>query len=233
MAIRPFRIVGRSDYRPYMTFGILVLNILFFVWEIFVTSSQGQPIEQLYDHYALVTCTIGQIPVSEIFIDGFRSLFLHMTFLELLTNMTFLWVFASPVEQFLGHRRFLAFYIAVGFGGHLASIAFSGGECAALIGSSGAIAGVLGAFLLLYPARRIEATIPMLDKGFDMPAAVYVFIYLSAAFLMDEGGPLSGTLAPFWDEIGGFISGFVILFVVTMFKSAPKVNPFPTLDDED
>lgn len=233
MAIRPFRIVGRSNYRPYMTFAILVLNILFFAWEIIVTASQGQPIEQLYDHYALVTCSIGQVSVFEIFIDGFRSLFLHLTFLELITNMLFLWVFGPAVEQFLGHRRFLAFYLAVGFGGHFASILFSGGECSALAGASGAIAGVLGGFLLLYPWRRIEAFIPMMGRGFNVPAFFYIFIYIGAAFLMEEGGPLSGTIAPFWDEIGGFLSGFVILFVVTMFKAAPKVYPFPTLDDEE
>ena len=232
MALRPFRIVGRSNYRPYMTFAILVLNLLFFTWEILVTASHGQPIDQLYDHYALVTCHVGQVPLAETLIDGFRSIFMHLTFLELVTNMLFLWVFGPAVEQFLGHRRFMAFYVAVGFGGHLASVIFSGGECSALAGSSGAVAGVLGAFLLLYPARRIEAFIPMLGRGFNIPAFLYIFIFMGAAFLMDEGGPLSGTLAPFWDEIGGFISGFLILFVITMFKAAPKANPFPSLGDD-
>lgn len=232
MAIRPFRIVGRSQFRPYATFGILILSLLFFIWEIIITATNGLPIEQLYDHYTLVTCHVGHVPLTEIIIDGVRSLFLHLTFLELVTNMLFLWVFGPAVEQFLGHRRYIAFYLAVGFGGHLASILFSGGNCAALAGSSGSVAGILAAFLFLYPLRRVEAFVPMLGRGFSIPAFLYILIFIGAAFLMDDGGPLSGNLAPFWDEIGGFVSGFVIFFVVTMFKAAPKANPFPTLDDD-
>lgn len=231
MALRPFRVVGKNDYRPYATFGILVVSILFLIWEISITVQAGQSIEQIYDSYALVTCQIGQVPLPELAIDGLRSLFMHSSFVEFLTNMLFLWVFAPSVEQFLGRRNFLAFYIIAGFGGHIASIVFSGGDCLTLVGSSGSIAGVLGAFLILYPLRRIEAFVPLLGRGFNLPAFFYIIMYMGAAFFMDEGGPLSGTLAPFWDEIGGFVSGLLILFVVTLFKAAPRGNPFAHLDD--
>jgi hypothetical protein len=90
----------------------------------------------------------------------------------------------------------------------------------------------MAAFIFLYPAKRIDTTVPVLMfRTFSLPAVVFGFIYLGLQFLSDGGGPLSGQFLPIWDEIGGFIVGFVFIFVVTLFKTAPKADPFEYLDD--
>lgn len=230
--MRPYRIYRRSQYRAYAAFALLVISLLFFVWEIYITSSAGQPIEEIYDHYTLVTCHIGQMPVGELVVDGIRSLFIHLGFLQFATNMLFLWVFAPSVEEFLGHKRFLLFFILAGFGGHLASILFSGGNCLTLVGPNGALAGVLAAFLFLYPARRVDVVFPPMDRVFNVPAVIAILFYFAAVIFMSEGGPLSGQVAPFWDELGGFVTGGLMIFAFTLFKPAPKADPLEYLDED-
>lgn len=226
----PHRITGRSNFRAYATFGLLVMTIVFFVWEILLSVHHRQPIDNYLDAYALVTCRVGQESLAETVIDGLRSLFLHQTFTQFLTNMVFLWVFGSSVEKFFGHRRFLIFFIVAGFGGHVLSILFNRETCLTLIGPAGAIAGVLGAFLWLYPARRIETFVPFLARKFDLPAIFFVGLYFALSVFILEEGPLSGNIKPFWDEAGGFMTGLAIIFIGTMLKPAPGGDPFEYLD---
>lgn len=226
----PYRVVGKNDFRAYGSFALLVLTLAFFIWEIGYAAQQGQPMENYFQNFALVPCQVGQQAFGETVVDGIRSLFLHSSFTQFLMNMVFLWIFAPVVEAFLGHRRFLLFFFIVGFGGHVASILFNRGDCSPLIGTSGAIAGVMGAFLFLYPAKRIETFIPVMTRKFDFPAIFFVAAYLAMQALIAEGGPLSGTIAPYWDEMGGFVTGFGLMFLITLFKPAPKGDPFEHLD---
>ncbi|MGB1286078.1 MAG: rhomboid family intramembrane serine protease [Aggregatilineales bacterium] len=223
----PYRVTGGAKERPYITFMIMMIMIGFFLWEMSLTIQSGQPIEDLINGYTLVTCEVGQVAFGETMLDGVRSLFLHESFFLFMTNILFMWVFAPLIEEFLGGKRFLFAFLLAGFGGHLLSILFNSGECMSLIGPSGAISGMLGMFLVLYPYKRIVTGVPLLySRSFELPAFVYVIVYFLMSIFAGEGGPLSGTVAPFWDEVGGFIVGLAIIFVATMFKAAPKVELF-------
>lgn len=221
----PQTVVGRSSYRAYATFGLLVTSVLFFLWEMFLTSSAGQPIEKLAPLYTFVTCDVGRASPFELLVDGVRGVFMHLSFSALLLNMVYLWLFAPRVEEFLTPRRFLQFFFLGAVGGYLASWIALRGHCAAVVGPNAAIAAVMGGFLFLYPAQRIDTYVALLSRKITLPSFAFLLLYFASQFFMSEGGPLSGVTLPIWDEIGGFLTGFIGMFVITLFKPAPSVDP--------
>lgn len=229
----PFRLVGKHDFRAYTTFLLTVLMLAVFFWEVALTLSGGLPIEHYLNDYAFVPCEIGQQPLVDTLIDGTRALFMTTSFMTMLINLMFLWIFAPLVEQFLGWRRFLSLFVLAGLGGYFLSALLSGGNCEPLVGPSSAIAGIIGVFVFLYPTKRIETMInPLYQRRFDFPAFFFAFAYIALQFLIDGEGPLSGNFLPVWDEIGGFLVGFGFIFVVTtFFKPAPEPDPFEHLDE--
>jgi membrane associated rhomboid family serine protease len=234
----PIRLVGKNNFRAYTTFFILIAYMLVFAWEVFITTSGGQPIQNYLPQYALTSCEIGVAPVEELVIDSVRGLFMTDSFVIMLINMLFLWIFGPLVEEFLGTRRYLMLFVLAGVAGFAGKLLLSGimnsADCTPLYGPNGAISGVIAAFVFLYPQKRVETALrPLLDRRFDLPAFFFAIIYLTIQFFVEEGGPLSGNFAPVWDEIIGFATGFVIIFAITMFKPAPKVDPLEFLDREE
>jgi len=228
----PLRVVGRSKYRPYATFFITIVILATFLWEVVLTSRGGHPIEHYLPVFAFNTCEIGHAPITELLVDGVRGLFMTTTLSLMLVNALFLWIFSPLVEEFLGSKRFLTFFLLTGLGGYLFSALLTRTGCEILVGPNSAIAGAIGAFVFLYPAKRIETAVrPFLDRKMEFPAAFFAVIYVLFQFIADGDGPLSGKFLPIWDEIGGFIIGFIFVFVLTLFKAAPKADPFEYLDD--
>jgi membrane associated rhomboid family serine protease len=230
----PLRVVGKTNYRPYMTFFITVGMVAVFLWEVLLTSSGGMPIDHYLADYAFNTCEIGQAPVSELVTDGVRGLFMNVDLTMFLINMLFLWIFSPLVEQYFGRRNFLIYYLTTGLAGYFfAALMMSvmGQECGAVVEPNAAISGVIAGFVFLHPGKRIETALrPFLDRKFDFPAAIFAVIYLLLQFAADGGGPLSGEFLPVWDEVGGFTAGFLIIFVYSMFNPPPKVDPLEHLD---
>jgi membrane associated rhomboid family serine protease len=228
----PLRVVGRTKYRPYVTFFLTIAILAVFFWEVALTSGGGQPIENYLPTYAFNTCEIGYVPVTELAVDGVRSLFMTTDLARMLINFLFLWIFSPLVEEFLGRKRFLTFFIIAGLGGYLFSALLSRGMCDVIVGPNSAIAGTIAAFVFLHPGKRIETAVrPFLDRKMEFPAVFFAVIYIILQFIVDGGGPLSGEFLPIWDEIGGFIIGFIFIFVVTLFKAAPKADAFEYMDD--
>lgn len=229
----PLRVVGRTNYRPYVTFFITLGLLAVFVWEVILTSQGGQPIENYLPNYAFNTCEIGHVPVTELATDGLRSLFMSTDLGVMLINILFLWIFSPLVEEFLGRKRFLAFFVLTGLGGYLISALLSQAPCDVIVGPNSAIAGSIAGFVFLYPGKRIETAVrPFLDRKMEFPAVFFAIVYLVLQFMVDGDGPLSGKFLPVWDEIGGFIIGFIFMFIMTMlFKAAPEADAFEYLDD--
>jgi len=228
----PLRVVGRSKYRPYVTFFLTVAIIATFLWEIVLTSQGGQPIENYLPTYAFNTCEIGYVPITELVTDGVRAIFMTTDLARMLINMLFLWIFSPLVEEYLGSRRFLMYFILTGLGGFILSALLNRADCNVLVGPNSAIAGSIAGFVFLYPGKRIETAVrPFLDRKMEFPAVFFAVVYLMLQFVVDGGGPLSGQFLPIWDEIGGFIVGFIFIFVATLFKAAPKADAFEYLDD--
>ncbi|MEL6403633.1 MAG: rhomboid family intramembrane serine protease [Chloroflexota bacterium] len=228
----PVRLVGKHDYRAYMTFFILVVYMCFFGWEVVLTSTSGAPIETFLPEYAFVPSEIGQVPFTELIVDSVRGLFMTDSFFLLVVNMMYLWIFGPLVEKFLGFRNYFILFLLAGIGGFLLS-AIAMTNDTPLYGPSSAISGVIAAFMVLYPTKRVEIVFsPLLFRRFDIPAFFFGFIYLGFQLFLEGEGPLSGNFAPIWDEFGGFLVGFIFIFIATMFKAAPKTDPLEHLDKD-
>src|SRR3990170_160675 len=112
----PIRVMGRSKFRPYATFYLIVFNLLFFIVELVMISQSGM---RVFKEWSFNPCLIGSVPITEVALDNLRSMFMHGSWTHLAGNMMFLWVFGQRVEEYLGSLRFALFFIVAGTGAHL------------------------------------------------------------------------------------------------------------------
>ncbi len=145
-------------------------------------------------------------------------MFLHAGWLHYLLNMWMLWIFGDNVEDVMGTVRFILFYLLCGLGAILAHLLFNLGSTVPVVGASGAIAGVMGAYLLLYPHARVVAFVPILflPYFFEIPAVIFLGIWfliqiVSGLFSLVFHG-IGGNIA-WWAHIGGFIMGMALVRV--------------------
>lgn len=142
------------------------------------------------------------------------SLFLHGGWLHLLGNMLYLWVFGDDVEERLGRLRFLAFYLLCGWLAALTQVAAEPASRLPVIGASGAIAGVLGAYLALFPRARVTLLLP-LGLLAQVRAVLFLPLWLALQLLSAwVGGPAAGGGVAWWAHVGGFAAGLVLAFVL-------------------
>ncbi len=212
--------------KAYITYGLIVVNALVFLWEI------AQPTSALnaaFFKYAAVMCQVAQNPIAgESFLGIFRSMFFHGSWTHLVGNMTFLWIFGRNVEDYFGHRKFLLLYVIWGFIAAFAETLVNSGLCVPMIGASGAIAGVLGSYLILYPGTRVRVLViffRFFPRFYDVPALVvlgfWFVIQLFNGIASLDPNVLGGGVA-FFAHIGGFVGGLVFAFIYLMFSKPPE-----------
>ena len=205
----PISDVIPSRTRPVVTIGLIVLNTAAYLYQLQLDATAVQRLVFGY----------GVIPASFTFADAITSLFLHADVVHIGGNMVFLWIFGDNVEDRLGHVRYLAFYLLCGIAGALAETFAEPASFVPMIGASGAVAGVMGAYFLLYPHSRV-LTVVFLIFFLDIIEIPAVFL-LGVWFLLQLA---HGALAPdgpgggiaFWAHAGGFITGAVVGVVVRM-----------------
>lgn len=230
----PLRIQAQTQRRPYFTFTLVAINALVFGWEL-ILMSQNQ-LGFAFADLAFNPCHVGTQPLFETVLDATRSMFLHGGWAHLTGNMLFLWIFGGKVEEYFGRKWFLIFYFTAGYGAHLAHMVVSP-ICVPSIGASGAISGVMAAFLLLYPGIKVKTVVVFFRfffQTFDIPALYmlgYWFIMQLFYGILSLGQTLAFGGVAFWAHIGGFALGLIFTFVFLMFKPAPRVDPFAYLDD--
>ena len=156
------------------------------------------------------------------------AMFLHGGWLHILGNMLYLYIFGDNVEDMLGRGRFLAFYLACGVVSFLVQIAFASHSMVPNVGASGAIAGVLGAYFILFPRARVLTLIPLLlfFPLVEIPAFFFLGIwfliqFLSGAAALGQSSALSGGVA-WWAHIGGFLAGIVLLKILLPANAARR-----------
>jgi membrane associated rhomboid family serine protease len=188
-----------------VTLCLIALNTAIFLYELSL-SSRGLKI--LFLRY-------GVVPDQYQLIDLFTSMFLHGGWLHLIGNMWFLWIFGNNVEDSMGHVRFLAFYLLCGIAAAAAQVAVDPRSVVPMVGASGAISGVMGAYIVLYPQVRVHMfTWFILPFRFVIPA----WLMLGYWFLLQVLGGLpaleaeSGGVA-FWAHAGGFVSGMLLVWL--------------------
>ncbi|MCS5639907.1 MAG: rhomboid family intramembrane serine protease [Candidatus Marinimicrobia bacterium] len=189
---------------PYVTYGIIGLNILIFLFQV----GLGQANQNLIRHFGL-------IPAHWSIISLFTSMFLHGGFTHLLGNMWFLWIFGDNVESALGHVRYLIFYFLCGIGAAVAQTTINLDSMIPMVGASGAISGVLAAYMLQYPKARIHVFMFLFIffTTFRVPAFVVIGFWFLEQLTNGMGSiglDISGGVAWF-AHIGGFIAGAGLL----------------------
>jgi membrane associated rhomboid family serine protease len=211
----PIRDQIPTRHVPVVTYVLIAANILVFVLQWLAGSNQ----ETLVYQFALIPAQVTSGLDARDILDIFTSMFMHGGLLHLGGNMLYLWIFGDNVEDAMGSGKYLVFYLTGGLVASLAHILTNPNSQLPTVGASGAIAAVLGAYLVLYPQSRVMTIIPL---GFIMrmtlvPAAIVLgfwFVMQLFSGVLSLGGPDVGGTA-FWAHIGGFIMGVVIglLFV--------------------
>jgi len=199
--------------RPAVVTGTLVLlNLLAFYYELQLGTALPRFIK-VYGLRPAEFTTSWQFFDPGVWLPVLSSMFLHGGWLHLVGNMLFLWVFGRNVEDKIGHGRFLILYLLAGLAAALAQVWAMPFSRAPLIGASGAIAGVLGAYLFLFPRSRVLTLVPIFFIPFfwELPAILLLLIWFIGQFSaglasLDTGQALYGGVA-YWAHIGGFITG--------------------------
>ncbi|MCB9451203.1 MAG: rhomboid family intramembrane serine protease [Anaerolineaceae bacterium] len=224
----PVKALLRVQRPAYITYGLILVNILVFLWELTIPSNQlGLAFRQL----AVVPCELGSNLLSpETGLDLLRSMFLHASWSHLIGNMAYLWIFGRHVEDYLGGRKFLGLYVLFGVIAAFSESLVNSTLCVPLVGASGAISGVLGSYLVLYPGSRVRVVIiffRVLPRSFNAPALLVLGFWFLLNLLNGiatlSPDAISGGVA-FFAHIGGFVAGIIVLFVYTMFSKPPETE---------
>ena len=191
---------------PLVTYALIALNVLFF----FVEMSGG---DAFIDKWAFVPSRFLANPAGD-FLTLFTSMFMHAGWLHLGGNMLYLWIFGDNVEDRFGHGQFTIFYLLCGLAATFAQLMFSLGSNVPNLGASGAIAGVLGAYILMFPQGSVRVL--QGQRVIPMPALIvigfwFVLQLFSGIGSITAAGDTGGVA--YMAHIGGFIAGFVLTFL--------------------
>jgi len=211
---------------PFVTIGLIVLNVLVFLYQASIGMGSERAAEAFILEFGAVPCRVtgacavpGDFPSPIATI--FTAMFMHGGLFHVAGNMLYLWIFGDNVEDTLGHGRFLLFYLLSGVAAALAQIAVHPDSRIPMVGASGAVSGVLGAYLLLFPYARV---LVLLILGFFVrivrwPAIIVLGFWIVVQFFnglitvsVAAGGAAGGTA--WFAHIGGFLAGIVLLFLM-------------------
>ena len=209
----PLRDINPTRSAPVVTYALIAINVAVFLYQAALDPVAGQ---QLVMRFGMVPHDLTEAAHLPSVTTPFTSMFLHGGWLHLIFNMWFLHIFGDNVEDALGRFRFVFFYVTTGLAAALAQTLADPSSTVPMVGASGAISGVLGAYIRMYPGARIVALIPffiiMLVR--ELPAGFFiVFWFVGQLVSAGSLGPASagtGGVA-FFAHIGGFIAGIVLL----------------------
>jgi membrane associated rhomboid family serine protease len=216
----PIRDDAPRSTTPFINYFLIVLNIGIFLFELSLQVSGGSHARSDFEmQFAFVPEHVaawmkGYLPASVAFVPFLSSMFLHASLPHVLLNMWGLAIFGDNVEDRLGHFRYLAFYIVCGLAAGVTHLVFNFSSTVPTVGASGAIAGVMGAYLVLYPRARVLTWWGFFV--FWLPAWLVLGYWLiinllsgAASVLTESKGPVGGVA--FWAHVGGFVTGALLI----------------------
>ena len=225
----PYRTELQPLRRPYVTIALIAANVL--AWMFVQGAGAAQPLVQSVCDLGLIPGELtGRVSPGTAFPMGdgyacvteagrhvlhlFTSMFLHGSWVHLLGNMWFLWLFGHSVEDAMTRPRFLGFYLLGGLAAALAQVAASPSSGVPMVGASGAISGVMGAYLILYPTVRVYALVPLgfFITNIAFPAWAMLLYWAGLQFLsgLASTGDATGAGVAFWAHVGGFTAGILL-----------------------
>ncbi len=213
----PLRDYIATSRIPYVTYAIVGACVLGFLWQLSIGSRAGQ--EAVFALGAIPAVIFGDarlpadIAMAPPLATVFTSMFMHGGWMHLIGNMLYMWIFADNVEDSMGHLRFIVFYLLCGVAALLAQALPNVASQVPMIGASGAISGVLGAYLLLFPRARVLVMIPLgfIIKTHYLPAAAVLGFYFVFQVVMTAMTPAGGSGVAFAAHLGGFAAGVALI----------------------
>jgi len=224
---------------PVINVALIAICTLFFIYELALNDFDRLV---LFYKYGLIPLEIthgvnfnsfAETPFPN-WVTMFTSMFLHGDWMHFLSNMLYLWAFGNSIEARFGHIPYVLFYLATGLAAGGMQIAVDTTSQVPVIGASGAIAGVLGAYFLLYPFSRIRTIVIFIFITFvRIPAMLLIGFWVLLQFIGGVGsltttGETAGGVA-YWAHIGGFVAGLTIVFLIQLFTPGPRRNQPPSL----
>ncbi len=221
---------------PYITIALIIINVVVFMYQGYLA---GDQLGKFVNNYSMVPYEVTHMknvkvlvgndrfgypifeereigPVSSIF----SSMFMHGSIMHLLGNMLFLWIFGNNVEDYLGKTQFIFFYLVSGFGASAVHIIFNFNSLVPVIGASGAVSGVMGAYLFLYPKAKVKTLvfIFIFITFLDIPAKIFLALWFVFQFFYSSGGGIAWLA-----HVGGFVIGALIIIAVKKKKPVIEV----------
>jgi membrane associated rhomboid family serine protease len=206
----PLRDTIPSRSTPVVTAGIIVANVLVFLYQFSL------------DRFSLNHFIVeyGVVPDRLSYVSLVTSMFLHGGWMHLIGNMWFLWIYGDNVEDVLGHAKYLVFYLVSGVAAALAQVAFFSDSRVPMVGASGAIAGVMGAYLIKFPHSRILTLLPVIVffTTVEVPAVLILLYWFVIQFFSGVGSigysHLSQGGTAWFAHVGGFVAGMILILVM-------------------
>ena len=212
---------------PYVTYFLIGLNLVIFLFE---ASLAPQSFKALLFQLGMIPAHVTAVlsggshgGLTAAFLPALTSMFLHGSWMHVIGNMWFLWIFGDNIEDYLGHFKYLLFYLLSGLAAALAQVVLNPHSRVPTVGASGAIAGVLGAFFLLYPRAKVLIWFPIFFL-FYLPAWVTLGYWFAIQFVSGAATSIanysdsSGGVA-FWAHVGGFLAGIIL---IKIFPERPR-----------
>lgn len=214
----PIRDHNPANITPYVSYALIAINIA--VWLSYGLRSEAE-VWDVYRDYALVPREVMAGDETYTFLT---SMFMHGDFMHLAGNMLFLFIFGDNLEDWLGHVGLLAFYLLCGLGATFAQIALDPDSLVHNLGASGAIAGLMGGYLVLFPKAKVDVFAFFLI--FSLPAFAVLGIWIGLQ-VFDGVGALGGDGSgiAYWAHIGGFVAGIAGVLLIAAFRGMPRNWP--------
>lgn len=213
---------------PYVTYFIIALNAVVFLFELSVEMQGPRALNSLVyqfgvvpRHFDLALAGSSRYDIAGQSFTILTSMFLHGGWLHIIFNMWFLWIFGDNIEDHLGHFLYLVFYLVSGFAASIAHILLNLNSNVPSVGASGAIAGVMGAYMVLYPKARVLTLVPLIVffTFWWLPAWIFLGYWFLLQFLSGTATSIAETSSQaggvaFWAHVGGFVAGIVLIKIL-------------------
>jgi membrane associated rhomboid family serine protease len=223
----PLKDMNPTRRFPVLTYTIIVINVLVFLWELSLSPSE---LETALTSLSVVPARLSADPFSlASILSVIRSMFFHAGWSHLLSNMLYLYLFGDNVEDRLGRIVYFVLYFGSGFAATMAQVAIDPTSTIVQVGASGAIAGVLGSYLILFPGVRVKGIVPLARIGLwaEWPAWLVLILWFLVQLFNGTaslGAETSGGGVAFFAHIGGFVFGLILTWLVMLFYPQPPVS---------
>jgi membrane associated rhomboid family serine protease len=221
----------RSRTFPIVNYTLIAMNLIVFFYELSLgncTAFQECRLDNFIDNRGVIPQDFLDASPEALLLDPFTAMFIHAGWLHIIGNMLFLWVFGDNVEDSMGHLRYLVFYLLCGYLATVGHVLANPDDLIPAIGASGAISGVLAAYLVIFPRATVTALIPIF---LFIPAQIPAFLMIGLWFLVQlsygtaafDPSNATADATAYWAHIGGFAAGFVLVFV---FRGPVRRSPY-------